>query len=151
MHRSGGKIDLLIGTDFVDAFVQIHTLSGEPGELIAKRDCFGWCILGQVNSSRIGSVEVRTVSIEEDIAMKVTSEELDHSQPEWYLPLQAVFTPERTTKVCLVFDACSKDHDSLSLNDHLEKGPNYNVMSSQCTFALAMKRSGLLGRYPKNV
>ena len=221
MHLSGGTIDLLIGTDFVDAFVDIHTLSGEPGEPIAKHNCFGWYILGQVNSSRIQSVEVGTVSIEDnikkllyhdtlikslsnsttlvderiqvrvpwnqngppkcsnydiafkqmqfaeksfqrkecfaivndevqklleqDFVMKVPSEELDHSQPEWYLPLQAVFTPERTTKVCLVFDACSKDHDSLSLNDHLEKGPNYNVMSSQCTFALAMKRSGLLG------
>ena len=115
--------DLLMGTDFIDAFVHIHTLSGEPGELIAKRDCFGWYILGQVNSSRIGSVEVRTVSIEEDIAMKVTSEELDNSQPEWYLPLQAVFTPERTTKVCLVFDACSKGHKSFPLTITSKKDP----------------------------
>ena len=220
LHLSGGTIDLL-GTDFVDAFVDIHTLSGEPGEPIAKRNCFGWYVLGQVNSSRIQSVEVGTVSIEDDIKkllyqdtlgvkptelctcsenalrenkfvkslsnsttlvegriqvrmpwnqngppkrsnydiafkrmqsaeksfqrkecfaivnaevqklleqdflMKVPTEELDHSQPEWYLPLQAVFTPERTTKVRLVFDASSKGHDGLSLNDHLEKGPNY--------------------------
>ena len=190
LHLSGGTIDLLIGTDFVDAFVDIHTLSGEPGEPIAKRNCFGWYVLGQVNSSRIQSVEVGTVSIEDDIkkllyqdtlgvkptelctcsenalrenkfvkslsnsttlvdgriqvrmpwnqngppkrsnydiafkrmqsaeksfqrkecfaivndevqklleqdfVMKVPTEELDHSQPEWYLPLQAVFTPE---------------------------------------------------------
>lgn len=58
--------------------------------------------------------------------MKVPSEELDHSQPEWYLLLQVVFTPERTTKVHLAFDASSpKGRDGLSLNDHLEKGPNY--------------------------
>ena len=57
--------------------------------------------------------------------MKVPSEELDHSQPEWYLSLQVVFTPERTTKVHLAFDASPKGHDGLSLNDHLEKGPNY--------------------------
>lgn len=63
--------------------------------------------------------------LEQDFVMKVPTEELDHSQPEWYLPLQAVFTPERTTKVRLVFDASSKGHDGLSLNDHLEKGPNY--------------------------
>lgn len=67
LHLSGGTIDLLIGTDFVDAFVDIHTLSGEPGEPIAKRNCFGWYVLGQVNSSRIQSVEVGTVSIEDDI------------------------------------------------------------------------------------
>ena len=41
------------------------------------------------------------------------------------LPLQAVFTPERTTKVRLVFDSSSKGHDGLSLNDYLEKGPNF--------------------------
>ena len=39
--------------------------------------------------------------------------------------LQAVFTPERTTKVRLVFDSSSRGHDGLSLNDHLEKGPNF--------------------------
>ena len=63
--------------------------------------------------------------LEQDFIMKVPTEELDHSQPERYLPLQAVFTPERTTKVCLVFDTSSKGHNRLSLNDHLEKGPNY--------------------------
>ena len=221
LHLSGGTIDLLIGTDFVDAFVDFHTLSGEPGEPIAKRNCFGWYVLGQVNSFRIQSVEVGTVSIEDDIkkllyqdslgvkptklctcsenvlrenkfvkslsdsttlvggriqvrmpwnkngppkrsnydialkrmqsaeksfqrkecfeivddevqkllqqefVIKLPTDEVDHSQPEWYLPLQAVFTPERTTKVRLVFDSSSKGHDGLSLNDHLEKGPNY--------------------------
>ena len=41
------------------------------------------------------------------------------------MPLQAVFTPEKSTKVRLVFDSSSKGHDGLSLNDHPEKGPNY--------------------------
>ena len=45
--------------------------------------------------------------------------------PEWYLPLQAVFTQEKTTRVRLVFDSSSRGHDGLSLNDQLEKGPNY--------------------------
>ena len=221
LHLSGGSIDLLIGTDFVDAFVDIHTLSREPGEPIAKRNCFGWYVLGQINSPSIQCVQVGTVSIEDDIkkliyqdtlgvkptelctcsenvlrenkfvkclsdsttladgriqvrmlwnengppkrsnydiafkriqsaeksfqrkeclaivndevqklleqgfVIKVPTEEVDHSQLEWYLPLQAVFTPERTTKVRLVFDASSKGHDGLSLNDHLEKGHNY--------------------------
>ena len=72
----------------------------------------------------IVNVEVQKL-LEQDFVMKVPTEELDLSQPEWYLPLQAVFTPERTTKVRLFFDASSKGHDGLSLNDHLEKGPNY--------------------------
>ena len=62
--------------------------------------------------------------LERHFVIKVAAEEVDPSQPEWYLPLQAVFTPERTTNVRLVFDASSKGHDGLSLNDHLEKGPN---------------------------
>jgi len=63
--------------------------------------------------------------LQQDFVIKVPTEEVDHTQPEWYLPLQAVFTPERTTQVRLVFDASSKGHDGLSLNSHLEKGPNY--------------------------
>ena len=46
LHLSGGAIDLLIGTDFADAFVDIHIVSGEPGEPIAKRNCFGWYVSG---------------------------------------------------------------------------------------------------------
>ena len=56
---------------------------------------------------------------------KVPPGQIDHGKTEWYLPLQAVFTPERTTKVRLVFDSSSKGHDGLSLNDFLKKGPNF--------------------------
>ena len=72
IHLSGGAIDLLIGTDFVEAFIDIHTASGEPGVPIGKRNCFGWYVLGQFKSngstlSEIQSIEVGTVSVEEDI------------------------------------------------------------------------------------
>ena len=60
-----------------------------------------------------------------EIVTKVPSEQTAYGKPEWYLPLQAVFTPERTKKVRLVFDSSSKGHDGLSLNDYLEKGPNF--------------------------
>ncbi|KAK3744212.1 hypothetical protein QZH41_013564, partial [Actinostola sp. cb2023] len=43
LHLSGGTIDLLIGTDFADAFIDIHTLSGESGDPIAKRKLF-WLV-----------------------------------------------------------------------------------------------------------
>ena len=71
LYLSGGAIDL-IGTDLVEAFVDIHTVSGEPGEPIAKRNCFGWYVLGQfeLNSSataEIQSIEVGTVGAVEDI------------------------------------------------------------------------------------
>ena len=37
----------------------------------------------------------------------------------------SIFTPDRKTKVLLVFDASAQGLDGKSLNDHLEKGPNY--------------------------
>ena len=39
--------------------------------------------------------------------------------------MQAVLTPDRTTKLRLVFDASAKGQNGKSLNDHLEKEPNY--------------------------
>ena len=76
LHLSGGAIDLLIGTDFADAFVDIHTVSGEPGEPIAKRNCFGWYVVGQFESngsvtSEIQSIEVGTVSTLEYIKKRI--------------------------------------------------------------------------------
>ena len=224
LYLSGGTVDLLIGTDFADAFVDIHVIPGSPGEPIAKRNCFGWYVMGQFSdqsdvSSAIRSVDVGTVSALEDmtkllvqdtLGVKPTElctctenelkenkfiksiadsteiidgrvqvrmpwsddgppkesnfdvalqrmlssektfkrkncfedvqveiqklleqefivevEQVNHNDPEWYLPMQAVFTPERTTKLRLVFDASAKGQNGKSLNDHLEKGPNY--------------------------
>jgi hypothetical protein len=226
LDLSGGTVDLLTRTDFAEAFVDVHTISGQCGEPIAKRNCFGWYIIGQLDSknadgAKIQSVEVNHVNALESInkllqqnlmgikptrfctcsegelreskfvklvsqsttlvdgriqvkmpwkekgppkqsnydiavkrmqsaeksfqkkgyidivdkevkklvdqafVIKVPPKQVNHTQPEWYLPLQAVFTPEKTTKVQLVFDSSCKGHDGLSLNDHLEKGPNY--------------------------
>ena len=50
LYLSGGSIGLLIGTDFPDAFVDIHIIPGSPGspgEPIAKRNCFGLYVIGQ--------------------------------------------------------------------------------------------------------
>ena len=237
LHLSGGTVDLLIGTDFVDAFIDIHTLSGKAGEPIAKRNCFGWYSLGQFSSATatatIQSVDVGTVSIAEDIrnlihqdqlgvkptelctcteevlrenkfvkslaesttlvdgriqvrlpwketgppkqsnhdiayrrllssertfnkrdcfdvveeeikklveqefVAEVPVDQIDHNQPEWYLPVQVVFTPDKSTKVRLVFDSSCKGHDGLSLNDHLEKGPNY--INNLCDVLMAWR------------
>ena len=221
---SGGSIGLLIGTDFPDAFVDIHVITGSPGEPIAKKNCFGWYVMGRFSvqgdeSSAIRTVDVGTVSALEDMTkllvqgtlgvkptllctckdnelkenkfiksiadsteivdgrvqvrmpwsedgppkesnydiayqrmlssektfkrkncledvqveiQKLLEQEfiveikqVDHNVPEWYLPMQAVLTPDRTTKLRLVYDASAKGQNGKSLNDHLEKGPNY--------------------------
>ena len=224
LYLSGGTIDLLIGADIAEAFIDVHAIHGDAGEPVAKRNCFGWYLLGQVisiDSSGIHSVDVGTISVVEDIknlllqdqlgvkptklctcddstlkenkfiksladstemvygriqvrmpwkdtgpptestyeiaysrmissektflrkdcfdviqnevnklldqnfVKEILAEEVKHDSPEWYLPLHAVFTPERSTQVRLVFDASAKGLDGRSLNDHLEKGPNY--------------------------
>jgi len=87
-----------------------------------KRDCF-----------EIVDEEVQKL-VEEGFDIKEPYENVNRSQPEWYMPLQAVFTTEKSTKVRLVFDSSSKGHDSLSLSDQLEKGPNYiNRLSNVLT------------------
>jgi len=37
--------------------------------------------------------------LEQYFVTKIPPKQIDHGKPEWYLPLQSVFTPERTTKV----------------------------------------------------
>ena len=63
--------------------------------------------------------------LDQDFVVEIPPENVNHDQPEWYLPLQAVFTPDRTTQVWLVFDASAKGPRGKSLNEHLQKGPNY--------------------------
>lgn len=46
LYLFGGIIDLLIGIDFVDVFVDIYVIFGSLGELIVKRNCFGWYVMG---------------------------------------------------------------------------------------------------------
>ena len=63
--------------------------------------------------------------LDEDFVVEIPPENVNHDQPERYLPLQAVFTPDRSTQVPLVFDASAKGPRGKLLNEHLEKGPNY--------------------------
>ena len=73
-------MDLLIGTDFADAFNEMHVISEKSGEPIAKRNCFGWYVIrtfaGQVNQkpTRITSVDVGTVSVLEDMKKLLTQD-----------------------------------------------------------------------------
>ena len=42
--------------------------------------------------------------VDQSFVIKVPPENVDLSRQEWYMPLQVVFTPEKSTKVRLVFD-----------------------------------------------
>ena len=46
--------------------------------------------------------------IKQGFVTKVHPEKISHTEPEWYLPLQAVFTPDRSIQIRLVFDASGK-------------------------------------------
>ena len=63
--------------------------------------------------------------VEQNFIKEIPSEEVNHQELEWYLPIHVVFTPDRSTKVRLVFDTSAKGPDGKSLNEYLEKGPNY--------------------------
>ena len=95
-------------------------LSAERGFL--KKGCF-----------EVVKEEVQKL-LDQNFITKIPPEQIALDKPEWYLPLQAVFTPERTTKVPLVFDSTSKGH---------EKGPNLINSLSGCTGSVAMGRSGV--------
>ena len=78
LHLSGGSVDLLLGTDFADGFVDIHVITGEPGEPVAKRNCFGWYVLGQItpNEQSIQSIDVGTISVKENLDLFVQQDQL---------------------------------------------------------------------------
>ena len=78
LHLSGGRVDLLLGTDFIDGFIDIHVEPGKPGEPIAKMNCLGWYVLGQLspNQERILSVDVGTISVKENIDTLLQQDQL---------------------------------------------------------------------------
>ena len=82
LHLSGGTVDLLIGTDFADAFNDMHVIAGKSGEPIAKRNCFGWYVMGTFASkqgerpSAINSIDVGTVDVLEDMKKLLTQDML---------------------------------------------------------------------------
>ena len=40
--------------------------------------------------------------VDQGFVVKIPPEEVNHSQPEWYMSLQEVFTPDKSTKVRFV-------------------------------------------------
>ena len=71
----------MIGTDFADAFIDMHVIPGNVGEPIGKRNCFGWYVMGQFASqenqpSRIHSTEVGTINAVEDMKKLLTQDML---------------------------------------------------------------------------
>ena len=73
---------MLIGTDFADAFNDMHVIAGKSGEPIAKRNCFGWYVMGTFASkqgerpSAINSIDVGIVDVLEDMKKLLTQDML---------------------------------------------------------------------------
>ncbi len=65
--------------------------------------------------------EVRNL-VDREVVVKLQSSEVRPDDSAWYLPISEVETPDKTTKVRLVFETAAKV-DGVLLNDALEKGP----------------------------
>ena len=82
LHLSSGTVDLLIGRDFAETFYDMHLILGKSGEAIAKKNCFGWYVMGTFASkhgerpSDINSIDVRTVDVLEDMKKLLTQDML---------------------------------------------------------------------------
>ena len=48
LHLSGGPVDILLGTDCPKAQHDFKVLTGNPGEPIARKNIFGWSVLGHL-------------------------------------------------------------------------------------------------------
>ena len=55
LHLGGGTVDILIGTNVSDAFIDVHVIQGNVGEPVAKMNCFGWYLIGQVTDHDINT------------------------------------------------------------------------------------------------
>ena len=116
---------LLAWTTLVDGRVQVKIPWRETGppkrshcNIALKRMSCAEKLLKKKDCLEFVGEEVKQL-VDEGIVVKVPHGNVNHGKPEWYMPLQAVFTPEKTRKVRLVFDSSCKGHDDL------EKGPNY--------------------------
>ncbi|CAB3986904.1 Hypothetical predicted protein [Paramuricea clavata] len=62
LHLNGGPVDILLGTDLPEAHRDFKVLAGNPGEPIAKKNIFGWSVLGNLEeNSTPGIFAVETI------------------------------------------------------------------------------------------
>ena len=118
-------------TQIIDGQVQVHMPWKDKGlpkesnyDIAYKRMISAEKTFRRKDCLAVKQDEVQKL-LEQGFVREVPPEQINHETPEWYLPLQAVFTLERTTKVRLVFDASAQGRDGKPLNDNLKKGPNY--------------------------
>ncbi|CAB4025183.1 Hypothetical predicted protein [Paramuricea clavata] len=63
LHLNGGPVDILLGTDLPEAHRDFKVLAGNPGEPIAKKNIFGWSVLGNLEeNSTPGIFAVQTIN-----------------------------------------------------------------------------------------
>ena len=62
LHLNGGPVDILLGTDLPEAHRDFKVLSGNPGEPIAKKNIFGWSVLGHIDGQvTVGIYHVESI------------------------------------------------------------------------------------------
>ena len=77
LYLSGGTVDLLNGADFADAFVDIHVIHGGPGEPIAKRNCFGWYVMGHFSDQEDESSALNSAATNKTLAEASEAQNLE--------------------------------------------------------------------------
>ena len=116
-------------TEIVDGRVQVRMPWSEDGlpkasnyDVAYQRMLSSGKTFKRKNCLEDVQVEIQKL-LEQEVIVEI--KQVDHNVPEWYLPVQAVLTADRTTKLRLVYDASVKGPNGKSLNDHLEKGLYY--------------------------
>ena len=67
------------------------------------------------------NLEVKAL-VDREVVIRLDPKEVNPDEPAWYLTIEEVESPDKTTKCRLVFDTAATK-DAISLNDALEKGP----------------------------
>ena len=136
-------------TTLVDGRIQVKMPWKESGppkrsnyDIAIKRMYSAEKSFKKKNCYEIVSEEVQKL-LDQDFVCKVPPEQVDNNEPEWYLPLQAVFTPEKTTKVRLVFDPIFKRSRWSVTKRSPRERTKLHQQPAKRSDSLAMGRSGL--------
>ena len=88
LHLGGGPVEILLGTDLPEAHRDFKVLTGNPGEPIAKKNIFGWSVLGHLEdkaASGIFAIEIiDEIATEQDIKKLILQDQLGVKPTRYY-------------------------------------------------------------------
>ena len=80
LHLGRGPVDILLGTDLPEAHRDFKVLTGNPGEPIAKKNIFGWSVLGHLEDKAapgIFAIEIiDEIATQQDIKKLILQDQL---------------------------------------------------------------------------